>query len=137
MRIKKWHVALLILLFLALTVFLFRWEILGWIVKKYDKYIDDMRALPTEGTYYCEELDVELEFYGIEIYMNIPQEDSRSLRLFTNFHDGFFVHVGYDGPLVARGYFHWDQKKDVVTLQFNLFPNDFDTKVKYAFVRQE
>ena len=128
------RIALSILLVVVILLLLFGGRILEWVAEKYNEYIDKMEAFPTEGTYYCEELDIELAFSERYAEATIAQKDS--MRIIRNYGARFYLEEDNTIPRMM-GYYNWNQKKDIITLRFVWFPYDFDPDTRYVFVRQE
>lgn len=127
---KKWLiVALVMVVVMVLTIAIFKDDVLIWIADKIVAYQEDRLAWPVEGTYRCDELDMELLFSE---YYNRVRLPSGEIVIFHVDYFGRFLTMPPDPQMHAR--YHWNQKKDVVTLKFDEFDYSCEKGKKYVFV---
>lgn len=118
MRKIKW---LIILLIIALAIAAFDL----WLME----HRHYQRNYPTDGIYYCEELDIQLTFSFPQLTATYPNRES--ITIHADWGNGF---QSEDNECQFLAQFSWNQKKNILTLKFLKLPFDFDPDVKYIFV---
>lgn len=87
-------------------------------------------ALPSEGTYVCEELGITMGFNGGSSYFEI---DGKHILLSPS--NAKTIFTTPNGEYKAK--FHWDQERDVIMLNFTKAPRDLNLDVWYCFTRED
>lgn len=103
-------------------------NIVGYIGKTVSNYYENARAHPSQGTYFCSDLDTTLSFS--EERITIQYSDEKTDMIHVNFGGGF---VSESGDFFAL--YHWDQQADQITLTLKRFPHSCEEGNEFLFIR--
>lgn len=86
------------------------------------------RKYPTDGTYYCEELGIQLAFSYPKI--SATYSNGESVNIYAGWGNSF---LSEDTECQFLASFRWNQRKNTLTLRFLKLPFDYDPDVRYVF----
>lgn len=103
-------------------------NVLEFAGKKITKYYENERAYPKSGEYYCAELDCTLAF----------SEKGNTIRYSNGETD--IIYPTYGGNFDSESndlfaFYHWNQKKDQITLKIRKFRDHFEEGKRYLFIK--
>lgn len=120
-----------ILLIVGIVLFAL-WAAFIGLISYWSKVGVERRQLPTSGDYYCEELGAMLHIVDSSFYLRL--KDGRQQEVFP----------GYSGRIDSKGIsevfdfyarYMWNQKKDWIELEIDIYPEPFQEGKKYCFKR--